>query len=910
MNGYGEIHGRRKNGEEFSTDTSISQINIAGRKLFTAILRDITDRKHAEEASRQQTSQLEALREIGLELTAELDVDKLLHSITAHALDLLHSTGGGIYLHRPRQNKLEWVVAIGVPVTPLGTTLEYGEGLSGKVWEQRKPIIVDDYEHWQGRAVQYEGRPFKAVIGVPIIKGDEFLGVLVLLADFPRSFTTQDASLLELFAGYAAVAIHNARLYQNAHERLVELQALYETSNALSTEHDLNTLLRSIVENTRKLLNTATSGMYLSIPDSDELELSTDTSPYIPLGTRLKPGEGVAGRVAQTRRPIRIDDYSTWEGRSPLYEGTSIRAVLEVPMLYRGELIGVLTADEVGESKRKFTEADEHLLSLFASQAAGAIHSARLFEETRRRAEEFSGLYQTTLDLSIQKDLPTVLTIITRHATALLDVPNASITLYDPLRGDLELVASIGPDLPIGTRLKVNDGLAGQVAQSGKPLVIDDYQHWEHRSPLFASIPYKAMMGVPMLYGGNFLGVLDISDIAPTARTFNEADVRLLSLFAGQAASAIANARLFEETVRRLENLQSLRTIDNAISGTADVDLILEVILGQVISQLGADAAVVLLFDPAEQTLEYAAGRGFRTQALQHTYLKLGEGYAGRVAQERKTKYIPDIRAVHTDFLRSPTLSQEGFISYYGVPLIAKGEVKGVLEVFHRTPFEAEKEWLNFLETLSGQTAIAIDNTTLYKGLQLSNIELTLAYDATIEGWSRALDLRDKETEGHTRRVTEITINLAKAMGISESELVNIRRGALLHDIGKMGVPDSILLKPGDLTHEEWEIMHRHPIYAYEMLTPIAYLKTALDIPYCHHEKWDGTGYPRGLKGADIPLVARIFAIVDVWDAIRSNRPYRREWNTEKAIEYIKSQSGIHFDPDVVKAFLNLLHEQ
>ena len=191
----------------------------------------------------------------------------------------------------------------------------------------------------------------------------------------------------------------------------------------------------------------------------------------------------------------------------------------------------------------------------------------------------------------------------------------------------------------------------------------------------------------------------------------------------------------------------------------------------------------------------------------------------------------------------------EDFVCYYGVPLISKGQVKGVLEVFHRTALEPDAEWFDFLNTLAGQAAIAIENSTLFESLQRSNLELTLAYDATIEGWSRALDLRDKETEGHTQRVTEMTVKLARAFGLSEAELVQVRWGALLHDIGKMGVPDGILLKPGPLTDEEWVAMKKHPTFAYEMLAPIRYLRLALDIPYCHHEKWDGTGYPRGLKG-------------------------------------------------------------
>ena len=193
--------------------------------------------------------------------------------------------------------------------------------------------------------------------------------------------------------------------------------------------------------------------------------------------------------------------------------------------------------------------------------------------------------------------------------------------------------------------------------------------------------------------------------------------------------------------------------------------------------------------------------------------------------------------------------------------------------------------------------------------MQRANDELSQAYDSTIEGWSHALDLRDKETEGHTQRVTKMTLELARAMGLNDNELVHFRRGALLHDIGKMGVPDGILLKPGVLTEDEWKIMRQHPQLAYEMLAPIMYLKLALDIPYCHHEKWDGTGYPRGLKGEQIPLAARIFAIADVYDALTSDRPYRVAWSKEKTLGHIRSLAGSHFDPQVVEVFLHFMEQ-
>jgi HD-GYP domain-containing protein (c-di-GMP phosphodiesterase class II) len=187
---------------------------------------------------------------------------------------------------------------------------------------------------------------------------------------------------------------------------------------------------------------------------------------------------------------------------------------------------------------------------------------------------------------------------------------------------------------------------------------------------------------------------------------------------------------------------------------------------------------------------------------------------------------------------------------------------------------------------------------------------LIQAYDATIEGWARALELRDMETEGHSRRVVDTTIELARQLGIEESQLVHVRQGALLHDIGKMGVPDSILQKTDSLTDEEWEIIYQHPVYANKWLTPISYLKPALDIPYCHHERWDGSGYPRGLEGEQIPLAARIFAVVDVWDALRSDRPYRKKWSKKKTRAYILEHSGKQFDPDVVEAFLALIDNE
>jgi PAS domain S-box-containing protein/putative nucleotidyltransferase with HDIG domain len=418
---------------------------------------------------------------------------------------------------------------------------------------------------------------------------------------------------------------------------------------------------------------------------------------------------------------------------------------------------------------------------------------------------------------------------------------------------------------------------------------------------------------VPLRAQGQILGVLGM--IRNNGRpAYAPEDQTFLQELADRIALAIVNFRLYAENLRRLQYVQALREIDKAIASSMDMQVTLKVVLDKLSTQLKVDAAAVLVYNPHLNSLDYLTGLGFRTRQIQSTHIRLGQDYAGRAALENRDIFLADTHRVLRDLPSSSTftslVNSEGIISYYAKPFSSKGQIKGVLELFHRSPMQPDDEWLEFVESLAGQAAIAIENASMFQELKRSNLELMLAYDETIEGWSRALDLRDKETEGHTRRVTKTTEDLARVMGMTEAEITHIRRGALLHDIGKMGVPDGILLKPGPLTAEEWVIMRKHAEYAYEMISPIAYLRPAIDIPYCHHEKWDGSGYPRGLKGEQIPLAARIFTVIDVWDAVTSDRPYRPAWPKEKALEYIKSLSGTQFDPKVVEIFLEALTEQ
>jgi HD-GYP domain-containing protein (c-di-GMP phosphodiesterase class II) len=388
--------------------------------------------------------------------------------------------------------------------------------------------------------------------------------------------------------------------------------------------------------------------------------------------------------------------------------------------------------------------------------------------------------------------------------------------------------------------------------------------------------------------------------------------VSKLQTYHGEPAQVIAvrditERRLNEARIQRqLERLNALREIDRMISSSMNLQVTLDHLLNYVVNQLSVDAADILLLNANFFHLEYFAERGFLPGDLLRKPVRMDERLAGRAATERSLVSIADLRS-EKGCPRLELMAGQGFQAGFAVPLVAKGMVRGILEVFIRETIEPSLEWKDYLETLGGQAAIAIDNAELFQNLQRTNLDLIRSYDATLEGWAKALELRDEETEGHSQRVTEMTLRLGRAMGVSEADQVQLYRGALLHDIGKMAIPDTILLKPGPLTDEEWVIMKKHPVYANEMLSQIPFLRPALEIPYCHHERWDGSGYPKGLKGYNIPLAARIFMVVDVWDALSSDRPYRKHWEKDKVMHYIRSQAGIQFDPQIVAEFLEII---
>ena len=539
------------------------------------------------------------------------------------------------------------------------------------------------------------------------------------------------------------------------------------------------------------------------------------------------------------------------------------------------------------------------------------LKEAEVRRERRERERELEAIVMVSSTLRKTKTLNEMLSKLLDELLTLVAAEAGSIWLYDPTSNHIELKNQRGwNDEYVGSSFQLGEGIPGLVMKLDQPIIAHEFRNDPH-------VPEESRHQIPKGIGGacvplhaqeNIVGVIFINVTLPRELTTGE--LRILNTLAEIGGNSIHRMFLHERTIKQLERLAALRSIDLAISSVFDLQITLKLLISEVIKQLEVDAASVLLIQPASGRLEYVAGQGFYTPNIESTSLRIGEGNAGKAILERRIVQVLDLKKSDGKFVRAQLLADEDFTSYFAVPLITKGEVKGVLEIFNRARLNPNREWLDFLETLGGQTAIAIENSILLQDLQRSNFELAMAYDATIEGWSRALDLRDQETEGHTQRVTDMTLKLARKMGMNDERLVLIRRGALLHDIGKMGIPDHILHKPEELTEEEQQIMRQHPQLAYDMLEPIAYLRDALNIPYCHHEKWDGTGYPRGLSGTQIPLEARLFTIVDVWDAITTDRPYRKGWPKPEALKYMREQSGKHFDPHLVEIFLQEIGDQ
>ena len=362
---------------------------------------------------------------------------------------------------------------------------------------------------------------------------------------------------------------------------------------------------------------------------------------------------------------------------------------------------------------------------------------------------------------------------------------------------------------------------------------------------------------------------------------------------------------VLEQLHTRQRQLEALMGVGHLINSSQGLRAVLDKVMDEVVALMQAERGFIMLQDEDDE-FPIEAARGMDQMNLENEDFAVSRTIVRRVAETSEPVLTTNAQE-DPRFEKQDSVVAHNLRSILCVPMKLKEEFIGVVFVDSRvrTSLFDEKD-LEILAVFADQAAVAINNARLFENLEQANKNLIEAYDETLNGWALALEYRDQDTEGHTQRVTSLTLKLAQKMGIDGEELEHIKRGSLLHDIGKISIPDSVLLKRGDLSLPERKFMEMHPIFAKELLEKIEFLRPAMDIPYCHHEKWDGSGYPQNLKGKDIPFAARIFAVVDVWDALTSERPYRSPVEPDEVRRIIREKSGTHFDPQVVDEFLGL----
>lgn len=563
----------------------------------------------------------------------------------------------------------------------------------------------------------------------------------------------------------------------------------------------------------------------------------------------------------------------------------------------------------------RFTAEDTTLAINAAAAVAQALDNARLYDETRRRVEELSVIQEISTAVRVyhqMNDLLPALLEKTAHSAGALE---SWLFLTNPDAGLLELRACWPHQAElIGKVTSLTEGLSGRIIrrnetfiQKGTP---EDLSRLEAEifRPVYSLNSNNTHVALPLQARNQAVGVLHLR--LDDRQAVTQDLLRLLNAIASITASAIQRARFQEQLEQSLRRMQILHEMDRAMNTTNDLPGTLNLLMKQVMPQLDVDIMAVHLYHPDSQNLECLAIQGSDKCKPGSTWRATGSlaGEALRTQQPQNWQRVDTNSPTDQNRMDTRLLSYkpESIHAYTAYPLVSKGQSIGVLEIVQHSPRKKDGEWTQFLETIATQVVIALDKNALLKTIQENAQALSENYDETLLVWGQTLEMNGALAAGHTRRSAELVARMARHLNWSPEETSHLYRGALLHDIGLLGIPQEIVAKPGALSDAEREIVRRHTQIAHDLLKSIALLQLALDVPYCHHERWDGSGYPRGLRGEQIPLAARLFSVVDVWDSLIHDRPYSRAWTLEQAREHLRQEAGKQFDPQVVALFFEL----
>lgn len=895
---------KTKQGRVFPVSLRSHTLEFAGREASLVVVQDISEQRMVEQSINRKMEELTALHAISLAGTAATSLDELFEAVTQIIGEKFYPTNFGVLIFYEDEGAFRFHPSYRIRVEARHLVLPLGTGVIGTVGQTGKPILVPDVTKCP---FYLAGEPeARSELCVPIWTGNRLFGVINTESDDLNGYTDSDLHLLSAVAGELSIGIEKLRLFEAERRRRYEAETLREASAALISTLDFDQVMEDILFHLGRVVPYISTSIMLL--EDGRLHITAQR------GFRHSGQEKLfffcndfphINQVITQCEPVIIADTHL-DPRWTVTKGSEyIHCWMGIPLKIKDRVIGLLNLDY---DQPNFYDQDQVQLAVgFSYQAAAAIENARLFQAEQQRSQELETFARVSSATRSATKREEMIPVVLAQLMDALKAGGAVIAFMDADESEVKVDRGDGvwADLSGGSLPWANP-LIQSVFRNNQTVRVDNLTVLPDGSAYELFTESRSFLAVPLIAQERTFGMLCVG----RSQAFNPEDEQLMGAIADTVANALYRANLYDQTEKRLHRLSVLHSVETAIAASIDIKLTLSVLLDETLKGLDLDAADILIYNRPTRTLEWVGSRGFESPSLMHynlvmTYLStLDPNHPVLEAvRENRPVLVDDLSRL--DPRRSLYLHDLGIRNAVIVPFIVKRQLKGILQIYSRTPIRFDSEFSDFLEALAGQAAVAIDNAQLFSDLEHSNLTLSLAYDATIEGWSRALDLRDRETEGHTQRVTDLTLQLGRAMKFNEEELIHIRRGALLHDIGKMGIPDHILMKPGPLTPDEWEIMRQHPSLAYQMLSPISFLRPALDIPYCHHERWDGNGYPRGLKGEEIPPAARIFSVVDVWDALLSDRPYRRAWTKDQVRSYLIEQSGKQFDPQIVEIFLN-----
>jgi GAF domain-containing protein len=893
---------------EFAPD-DLQMLSAMGAHLGVALERA---RLHAALASRHLKEQA-ALLQFSQDLAGLVETDRVLNRAVEIAQQFFAADFVAVHLLDDATGQTLLRAGRGWGYELYGTcVIARNDPLQAHVLDTGETIAVEDAltSPRFDPAPCIRARALNTLLLAPLVIENGALGTLGVYWHATRALTPDDTRLLTLIANQTALAFARARRHTEAETRLARLATLREIDRAITSPATLREQLEVLLDETRLQMRVDVGSVFLLDADGTVLHVAAQRGarhPELWRDLMIRVGVGASGWIMQNRQTLAIPDVhqdARW-AHTQISNVEGYVSYLGTPLQLADKLIGTLTVQT--RTPREFTRDEIAFFEMLAGQAAIAIQNARRLEETKQRAEEFGALYDTARQIANESEPVRLMEMILDRAIALLKTGGGAIHLYDSAQQETTPVVTRAIEFPLG-RLPVGEGLVGRVVTSRQPLIVENYRTWEHRNRDLGDTPFAAMIAMPMLYGGELIGVLALHELDDSPRRFTGADAHLLELLAANAAAALRNALLLQNERAARTELSALYAFARGLAEVPrDLEKILDLTVQSALDMIRVTFVRVLLLEQDNWVVRAACPIRVLNSDLQ-IGARLPRPAMPFLARATETNTVALVRAndpALSDPERAALLLDMARVMCL-VPLWIGKRLVGILTLYEardemRESFTSEKRAL--ARGLGDQLASALYRVELFAELEQSYLQTVLTL-------ANAVDAKDTYTGNHSEQISKLAVAVGAAMGMSARALEELRYAAILHDVGKIGVPDAILQKPGKLDSTEWMEMRRHPETGAQIIAPVSRLANSAQMIRHHHERYDGTGYPDGLAGDAIPLGARILTIVDSFSAIVDCRVYREGKSLDDALIEIQRNAGTQFDPTIVPIFLDIARTQ